>query len=345
MKIKGRSALSNPAGRFARFAHEHDEPDPETHLNTVLHADRSRSIVTENRSPDVPFDQSINVYRGCEHGCIYCFARPTHAYLDLSPGRDFETQIYYKPEAVALLRAALSKPAYVARPIAMGTNTDPYQPAERKLELTRGVLELMLELGHPVSIVTKSALVLRDLELLAALAARNLVEVVVSVTTLDPDLKRRMEPRTAGPEQRLATVRALADAGIRTGILAAPVIPALNDHEIDRIVARSAEAGARRAGYVLLRLPHEVKPLFIEWLRAEFPDRADHVLSLLRQMRGGRLNDPSFHSRQEGTGPFAELLAARFARACRVHGLNAERTALDTTQFAKPPSSPQQSLF
>ena len=304
MKIKGRGALSNPAGRFARQQSELDE-EPLERIPTELHPDASRTIIARNRSPDVPFSQSINPYRGCEHGCIYCFARPTHAYLDLSPGRDFETQIYFKPEACALLKKELARPGYEVSPIALGTNTDPYQPVEKDLGITRGLLELFAELRHPVTIVTKGALILRDVDLLTELASLNLVSVFISVTTLDAELKRRMEPRTAGPERRLQMIRELAARGIRTGVLAAPVIPALNDHELERILERAAEAGATSAGYVLLRLPHEVRGLFIEWLNAHYPDRAKHVLSLLQQMRGGRLNDPQFHSRQSGSGPFA----------------------------------------
>jgi DNA repair photolyase len=337
MKIKGRGALSNPAGRFTRLRHEPLDEVPAESAQTQLHPDASRTIIARNRSPDVPFSQSINPYRGCEHGCIYCFARATHAYLDLSPGRDFETQIFFKPDARVLLEKELSRPGYDVRPIALGTNTDPYQPVERRLKITRSILELFAELGHPATIVTKSALILRDVDILADLAQRNLVQVSISVTTLDPELKRRMEPRTAGGEKRLRVIRELAAHGVRTGVLAAPVIPAINDHELEQILERSAQAGARSAGYVLLRLPHEVKDLFVEWLQEHYPDRAGHVLSLLRQMRGGQLNDPRFHSRQNGTGPIAELLAARFERACRKHGLNRDReTALDTAAFCKP---------
>jgi DNA repair photolyase len=335
MKIKGRGALSNPAGRFARRESERDE-EPAERVLTQLHPDASRTIIARNRSPDVPFSQSINPYRGCEHGCIYCFARPTHAYLDLSPGRDFETQIYYKPDACRLLKKELARPGYAVEPIALGTNTDPYQPIEKDLRITRSLLELFAELRHPVTIVTKGALILRDLDLLAELAAANLVAVFVSVTTLDKELKRRMEPRTAGPARRLQMIGELAARGIRTGVLAAPVIPALNDHELERILEQAAAAGATSAGYVLLRLPHEVRPLFVEWLNEHYPDRARHVLNLLQQMRGGKLNDPRFHSRQSGSGPFAALLQARFERARRKHGLDAERRALDTTLFRRP---------
>ncbi|HLF10555.1 MAG TPA: PA0069 family radical SAM protein [Gammaproteobacteria bacterium] len=339
MKIKGRGALSNPVGRFAHreYAPTEEEVESVEGLPTQLHVDVSRTIIARNRSPDLPFSQSINPYRGCEHGCIYCYARPTHAYLDLSPGRDFETQLYFKPQAAKLLRAELTRADYDVSPIALGTNTDPYQPIERKLEITRSLLELLLELRHPLTIVTKGALILRDLDLLAGLAADKLVSVMVSLTTLDEDLKRRMEPRTAGPQQRLGVVRELAGHGIPTGVLLAPIIPGLNDHELEHMVQQAAECGAHGCGYVLLRLPYEVKPLFIEWLREHYPDRAEHVLSLLRQMRGGELNDPRFHSRQRGAGPFADLLRSRFERARRVHGLDDESMFdLNTGLFRRP---------
>jgi DNA repair photolyase len=354
-KIKGRGALSNREGRFAR--HERD-PDLEalaaaaatleepelTRLPTTLHVDHARTIIARNRSPDIPFDQSINPYRGCEHGCIYCYARATHSYLDLSPGRDFETEIFYKPNAVELLRAELAAPGYEPSPIAFGTNTDPYQPFERELKVTRGLLELLLERKHPITIVTKGALILRDLDLLRAFAEEELVAVHVSVTTLDDELKRRMEPRTAGPKQRLAMIRQLSAAGIPTGVMAAPVIPALNDHELEGILAAAAENGAGSAGYVLLRLPHEVAPLFVEWLRAHYPDRAEHVLSLLRQLHGGALYDSEFGSRQRGFGPFAALLKARFEKARRRHGLD-RKVELRRDLFVPPrPNKPQLDL-
>jgi DNA repair photolyase len=348
-KIKGRGALSNEAGRFARYERESDldalaaaaaaaEGTEPSKPATTLHIDRARTIIARNASPDIPFDQSINPYRGCEHGCIYCYARATHSYLDLSPGRDFETEIFYKPNAVELLRAELARPSHESSPIAFGTNTDPYQPVERELRVTRGLLELLLAHKHAVTIVTKSALILRDLDLLSAFAEQDLVAVYVSVTTLDDELKRRMEPRTAGPKQRLATIRQLAAAGIPAGVMAAPVIPALNDHELEHILEAAAENGAGSAGYMLLRLPHEVKDLFVEWLRAHYPDRAEHVLSLVRQLRGGALNDGEFGSRQRGFGPFAALLKARFEKARRRYGLTREIT-LSTDKFApaRPP--------
>ncbi len=351
-KIKGRGALSNAEGRFARYGREPDvdallaaaaasEDGEPTKLPTNLHVDHARTIIARNQSPDIPFDQSINPYRGCEHGCIYCYARATHSYLDLSPGRDFETEIFYKPNAAELLRAELARPGYEVSPIAFGTNTDPYQPVEKQLRVTRALLELLLEHRHPITIVTKGALILRDLELLRALAEQELVAVHVSVTTLDDELKRRMEPRTAGPKQRLAMIRELSAAGIPTGVMAAPMIPALNDHELEGILEAAAENGAGNAGYVLLRLPHEVAPLFVEWLRAHYPDRAEHVLSLLRQLRGGELYDAQFGSRQRGFGPFAALLKARFQKARRRYGLDREVTLRRDKFLAPRPSRPQ----
>jgi len=343
-KIKGRGALSNHPGRFARYEREPDldtlaalaadEPEP-PRIATTLHIDRARSVISRNRSPDIPFDQSVNPYRGCEHGCIYCYARATHSYLDLSPGRDFETEIFYKPNLVELLRTELDAPSYGVSPIALGTNTDPYQPVERELGCTRGILELMLERRHPVTIVTKGALILRDVDVLGELAKLDLVAVKVSLTTLDNELKRRMEPRTAGPKQRLHMIRELSGHGIPTGVLTAPIIPALNDHELERLLESAALHGATSAGYVLLRLPHEVEPLFVEWLRAQYPDRAEHVLGLLRQLRGGSLNDPKFHSRQRGSGPFAALLEARFRNARRRYRLDGS-VSLRTDLFLGP---------
>jgi DNA repair photolyase len=345
--LKGRGALSNHQGRFARrervpdaealaaAAAASDEADETPKLATRLHVDNARTIVSRNRSPDIPFEQSVNAYRGCEHGCVYCYARTTHSYLDLSPGRDFETEIFYKPAAVALLREELAKPGYRVSALALGTNTDPYQPAERDLRITRGILELMLELRHPVTIVTKGATLLRDLDILAALAERELVAVHVSLTTLDNELKRRLEPRTAGPAQRLNMIRQLAASGVPAGVITAPIIPALNDHELERLLEAAAAHGATSAGYVLLRLPHEVEGLFVEWLHEHYPDRAEHVLSLVRQLRGGALYDAEFHSRQRGQGPFAALLAARFRAARKRLALDRE-TELRSDLFEPP---------
>ncbi len=345
---KGRGAISNECGRFEperRVAVDDgwgslDEPLPP--LRTEITVDRSRTIITRNTSPDIPFDRSINPYRGCEHGCIYCFARPTHAFLGLSPGLDFESRLVIKPEAPALLRRELAKPGYVCRPIAMGTNTDPYQPIERDHNITRGILEVLSDCGHPLSIVTKSALVLRDLDILAEMASRGLVKVFLSVTTLDRGLARRMEPRAAAPGRRLETIRGLAAAGIPAGVMAAPMIPALNDHELEAILEAAQAAGAGSAGYILLRLPLEIKALFEDWLRTHYPDRASHVLSLVRQTHGGALYKDKWGERMSGTGPYADLLARRFAIACRRLDLDRNDRRLDTTQFQPPPADDRQ---
>ncbi|MBX6741614.1 MAG: PA0069 family radical SAM protein [Acetobacteraceae bacterium] len=344
---KGRGAVSNPAVRFESTAREAFDDGWGTlaeftdlpPLPTTLLKDRSKSAMAWNNSPDIGFDRSINPYRGCEHGCIYCYARPTHAYLGHSPGLDFETQLYFKPDLPALLEKELRKPGYVPRPVALGANTDPYQPVERTLSLTRQVLEVLERFGHPVTIVTKSAGVLRDLDILVRLARRNLVHVCLSVTTLDPALARRMEPRAAAPARRLAAIQALAQAGVPVGVLAAPMIPGLNDAELERILAACAAAGATRAGYVLLRLPLEIAGLFEDWLHAHMPDRAARVLALVRQTRGGNLYDSRFGKRQSGTGPYAEMLASRFRVAVERLGLNragVRGQGLDCSQFAVP---------
>lgn len=340
--LKGRGTDQFPANRFQPTRVERDadvEPVPGA-LRTRLHREQARSIITRNKSPDVGFDRSINPYRGCEHGCIYCFARPSHAYLDLSPGLDFETEIFYKANAAEQLRIELGRPNYRCAPIALGINTDAYQPCERELGLTRKLLEVLLECRHPVSLLTKSDAILRDTDLLAEMARHQLVQVRVSLTTLDDDLKRRLEPRTASGRGRLRTLRALADAGVPVGVMAAPMIPALNDAELETLLAAAAEHGARWAGYVLLRLPYEVAPLFENWLQEHYPLRAAHVLSLVRQSRGGKLNDPNFGSRMRGQGVFAELLRTRFRRACRRLGLNTTEAVLDCSQF-RPPARPQ----
>jgi DNA repair photolyase len=343
--IKGRGALSNREGRYARRESVPDgdaldaallEGDAPAPPPTEVHVDAARTIIARNHSPDVGFEQSINPYRGCEHGCIYCYARPAHSYLDLSPGRDFETKIFYKPNAAQLLRAELAAPRYEVKPIHIGGNTDPYQPLERKLRSTRAILEVLLELKHPLTLITKGGLILRDLDLLERLAQDDLVSVMVSVTTLDDDLKRKLEPRTASPKQRLNVIRELNAHGVPTGVMAAPIIPTLNDHELERILTEAAAAGARSAGFVLLRLPHELKELFEEWLRVHYPDRAEHVLSLIRQMHGGSLYNSTFHGRQRGAGPFAALLQARFERSRRMLGLN-RPTVLNTAAFVRPP--------
>ena len=342
---KGRGATFNPRVRFEStdldpfddgwdsLAHARvDDPPPRTEVTP----DSSRSVLVRQTSPDIPFDRSINPYRGCEHGCVYCYARPTHAYLGLSPGLDFETKLVAKFDAASLLERELSRPGYNCQPIALGTNTDPYQPVERRLRITRGVLEVLARCGHPLTIVTKSAAVVRDLDLLAPMARQDLARVAISVTTLDGDLARRLEPRAAAPHRRLQAIRQLSDAGVPTAVMVAPIIPALTDHEIERIVEAGAAAGATSAGYVLLRLPHEVKELFAGWLAAHAPGRADHVLSLVRQCRGGRLYDATFGRRMRGEGPYAQLIERRFAAAKRRFGLTSPGRPLRTDLFAPP---------
>jgi DNA repair photolyase len=339
---KARGSLSNPGCRFDRLQCEavddgwdldaEEAPAPRTE---VLE-DRSRSAITRNDSPDVPFDQSLNPYRGCEHGCIYCFARPSHAYLGLSPGLDFETTILAKPQAPALLRRELCRPGYRCRVIAFGTNTDPYQPVERRLRIMRGCLEVLAEARHPVSITTKGALVTRDIDLLAPMAAERLAAVGVSVTTLDRDLCRKLEPRAAVPDQRLEAIRRLAAAGIPTTVMVAPVIPAITDHELERILTAARQAGATSAAYILLRLPLEVESLVTEWLQTHAPAKADHVLSLMRQSRGGKLYSCRFNDRRTGTGVHAEMLAQRFRLAARRLGFDERGWDFDTSAFTPP---------
>ena len=353
---RGRGAVSNPAPRYDTMAAEPFDDGWNTldsfqdlpPLPTTLTRDASRSVISWNTSPDLGFDRAVNPYRGCEHGCVYCYARPTHAYLGYSPGLDFETRLTFKPDVAALLEKELRKPGYTAMPIALGSNTDPYQPVERTLKLTRSVLEVLERFGHPLSIVTKSAGVLRDLDILQRLAARGLVRVWLSVTTLDNTLARRMEPRAASPERRLAALAALAQAGVPAGVLAAPMIPGLNDAELEKILGRAAQAGAKHAGYVLLRLPHELRQMFEDWLNTHYPERAKHVLNLVRETRAGALNDSRFHDRFVGHGPYAELLGKRFDRAVRALGL-LERTKLETRHFAAPAdgrgAEPQLRLF
>jgi DNA repair photolyase len=347
---RGRGAVRNVPGRYDRHHVEpfdedgpaggpDDDPPP---IPTTLTPDHARSILSSNDSPDVPFERSINPYRGCEHGCTYCFARATHAYLGLSPGLDFETRLFYKPDAAALLRRELARPGYRCTPVALGANTDPYQPAERRLGLTRTILEVLAEHLHPCLVVTKSRLVLRDLDLLAPLAAERLAAVYVSITTLDPDLARSMEPRAATPARRLATVRALADAGVPTGVLVSPVVPGLTEPEIERILSAAKDAGARSASFLLLRLPHEVEDVFVDWLRAYAPGRVDKVLGAVREMYGDRLYDSTFGVRGRGSGPRAELLRRRFDVASRRLGLASARIELDTSRFRVPPRAVRQ---
>jgi DNA repair photolyase len=339
---KGRGAISAPDGRFSTRPVDYD--DAEAHARaqhapaTSIRAMPAGRIISSNNSPDVPFDRSINPYQGCEHGCVYCYARPSHSYLDLSPGLDFETQIFYKPNAVAKLLEAWEAPGYDCKPITLGANTDPYQPAERRLELTRDLLAAFLQHRHPVSIITKGSLICRDIDLLAELAASDLCSVAISLPTLDPDLKRIMEPRVPSAASRLNAINALTAAGVPTSVLVAPLIPAINDHELETILQTAASAGAEAARYIFLRLPHEVKAIFADWLSVHFPDRADRVSSLMRQAAGGRDYDSRYGFRQTGRGPYAEMLASRFAAASRRFGLQprARQESLDCRQFTKP---------
>jgi DNA repair photolyase len=340
--FKGRGALANPGNRFDRNqVDELDDgwfqEDPPDRVETQLLVDASRSVIAHNDSPDIAYDQSINPYRGCEHGCIFCYARPTHAYLGMSPGIDFETRLVYKPDAAQLLRNELSRPGYECRHIMLGSNTDPYQPVERKLGITRAILEVLAETRHPVAITTRSALLLRDLDLLAAMAKQGLVMVMYSITTFDADLKRKLEPRSASSEARLHAMRALRRAGVPVGVLAAPMIPAVNDSELEAILERAAEAGARHAGYVLLRLPLEVKDLFRQWLGVHMPDRAAHVMSLINDAREGKDNSSKFKERMRGTGVWAELLRDRFRLASRRLGFTSDRRIELATDLFRPP--------
>ncbi|WCT74895.1 PA0069 family radical SAM protein [Sphingomonas naphthae] len=313
-------------------------------LRTTVAHETPRTIITKNNSPDIGFDRSINAYRGCEHGCIYCFARPTHAFHDLSPGLDFETKLFAKPDAPALLRAELGKRGYEPKPIAMGTNTDPYQPIEGRYHLTRQLLEILAEHGHGCTITTKSNRVVRDLDILAPMAARGLVAVAMSIPTIDPATARTLEPRAPHPARRLAAVKALSDAGVPTFVSLAPVIPAITDHEMEHIIEAAAAHGARSAFFLPVRLPHEVAPLFRAWLEAHHPDRAGKVMSIITSIRDGRENDPNFFTRMRGTGPWADLMRGRFQIACKRHGLNRERFRIRTDLFV-PPQGPQLNLF
>jgi DNA repair photolyase len=350
---KGRGAVGNPKPRFdaeERYAVDDgwgsSDPDDLPPLRTSVSADSSRKIIARNDSPDLPFDRSINPYRGCEHGCVYCFARPTHAYLGLSPGLDFETKLVAKHQAADLLRAELAKPSYRPAAIALGTNTDPYQPIEKGLKITRQILEVLAETRHPLGIVTKSHLVTRDIDILAPMAREGLVRVFLSVTTLDNDLSRRMEPRASSPARRLDAIRQLQGAGIPCGVLAAPMIPSLNDHELENILEAAASEGARWAGYILLRLPLEIKELFNDWLDVHAPDRKNRILKILRESRGGKLYDSKWGQRMTGKGVFADLLARRFERATKRLGLNQSEPEVDCSKFQPPARDPRQfSLF
>jgi len=339
---RGRGAVSNATGRFETLQREtfddgwNDQDAAVTPLRTTVTAENAKVIITRNDSPDVGFDRSINPYRGCEHGCIYCYARPAHAYMGLSPGLDFESKLFFKPQAAQLLERELSKPAYAPGVIHIGGNTDPYQPQERRLRITREILAVMDRFHHPLSIITKSALIGRDVDILGPMGQAGLARAAVSVTTLDRTLARTMEPRAATPERRLEAVRRLADAGVPTVVMFAPVIPGLNDHELEAVLERAAAAGAFTAAYVALRLPREIKDLFAEWLAANVPDRAQRVMSLVRQMRGGKDYDAQWGKRMKGEGPVADMIGQRFRVARRRLGLDRVSPPLDTKQFRVP---------
>ena len=358
---KGRGATFNPANRFRREQREpvddgwaapaeaesgdHDPPP----LKTIVRIQPARTIISRNDSPDIPFTQSINPYQGCEHGCVYCYARPTHAYLDLSPGLDFETKLFAKPNAAELLRAELAKPGYRCEPIALGANTDPYQPIEREWKITRAVIEVLAQYDHPLTITTKGALIERDLDLLAPMAEKGLVRVFISIAMLDRELARKLDPRAAAPHRRLQIVKALSAAGVPVGVNVAPVIPQLTDRELEAILEAAANAGATHAAWTMLRLPLEVAPLFRDWLAVHYPLRAEHVMSIVRQIRGGKDNESRFGVRMGGQGEFADLIRKRFAIACKRLELNTDRDApLDTLQFRAPGARgapPQLDLF
>ena len=352
---KGRGAVSNLQGRFERDQREAfddgwvapEEPSADDgaaaeaalppRLVTQVTREQARSILSRNSSPDIPFDTSLNPYRGCEHGCIYCFARPTHAYLDLSPGLDFETKLYAKANAAERLRDELSRPSYRCETIALGVNTDAYQPIEREQRITRGILEVLHDTDHPVALITKSSLIERDIDLLAPMAAQRLAVAAVTITTLDADLARTLEPRAATPSRRLRTIRELTDAGIPVGVSVAPVIPFITEPDLERILEAAHEAGAVYANYIVLRLPWEVRPLFQEWLQAHFPDRAERVMNRVREMRGGKDYDADFASRMRGTGIWADLIRQRFYKAADRLGFRYNRFELDSSRFRAPP--------
>ncbi len=341
---RGRAAGMNPAGRFepqerVTFDDGWESLEDLAPFRTEVQVERPRSVITRNDSPDIPFDRSINPYRGCEHGCIYCFARPTHGFMGLSAGLDFEAKLFAKPDAPKLLERELAKPGYKPRTIAIGTNTDPYQPIEREWRIMRQILELLDRANHPVTVVTKSALILRDLDILSAMAARGIAKVAISVTTLDRKLARTMEPRASTPTKRLEAIRALSEAGVPTGVMMAPVIPALNDHEIERVLDSAKAAGASEAGYVLLRLPLEVSPLFRDWLLQHYPDRYRHVMSLVRSMRGGKDYDAEFGKRMKGAGPYAWQISRRFEMTTKRLGLVRRGMHLRDDLFVPPDGS------
>jgi len=349
---KGRGAGINPEGRFETIRREpfddgwNTPEDERPALQTQVAEERVKSIIARNHSPDVPFTQSINPYQGCEHGCVYCYARPTHAYRSLSPGIDFETRLFAKVNAAERLREELSRPGYRCEVISIGANTDPYQPIERDFKITRGILEVCAEFNQPVGIVTKNAMVERDIDILSSMARKNLVNVFISCNNLDHDLARRLEPRCSAPLRRLQAMRRLSEAGVPVGVIVAPVIPFLTDHQIEPVLEAAWDQGARQAGYILMRLPWEVKDLFKDWLERHYPLKAKHVMSRVREMRNGRDNDPEFGSRMRGTGELADFLSRRFDVACGRIGFNSGRRneALDTTNFAVP-SCGQMPLF
>jgi len=348
---KGRGATLQIEGRFESVARERvddgwgtaEEALPP--FKTTVTAERAKSVLQKQDSSDLAFEYSLNAYRGCEHGCIYCYARPSHGYLNLSPGLDFETKLFAKPEAAMLLRAELAKPSYHCAPIALGVNTDSYQPIEHEWKITRQILEVLAECKHPLSIITKSALIERDIDLLAQMARDNLVQVFITVTTLDAEVARKLEPRAASPRRRLQAMQRLNEAGVPCGVLVAPVVPFLTDAELENILQAAYEHGARTAHYSLLRLPYELKNLFKDWLSVHYPLKAEHVMSRLREMRGGRENDSEFGSRFRGQGLFAQLLAQRFQLASERLGFNRETMALNTASFSKPARGGQQALF
>ena len=349
MKTKSRGTIDQPINRFAHQEYQSIDDGwfvEEEFVNpkTTLHRDPSRRVISLNNSPDVPFDRSINPYKGCEHGCIYCYARPTHAYLDLSPGLDFETQIFYKPDAASLLQKELARSGYQCKPIGLGTNTDPWQQAERKLGITRDILQVLRRFNHPVTIVTKSTGIERDIDILEDLARKNLVMVNISICTLDEELSRKMEPRAASPKSKLRTIERLSHAGIPVGVIVGPVIPVLNDSEIESILDQSANMGAQYSHYIMLRLPLEVAPLFSNWLEDHYPLKKDHVLNRIRDVRGGKINQGEFRHRMRGTGVFADIIEKRFNRAWRSANYMAE-PVLDCSLFANPDIPIQKQLF
>lgn len=338
---KGRGAVRNEAGRFETVTsvpfYDDWQPDPQApKIPTQISVDHAKTIISRNQSPDIPFDQSINPYRGCEHGCIYCFARPTHSYLGLSPGLDFETRLYKKPNAAKLLEQELQKKQYQVKTIALGVNTDAYQPIEKDELITRSLLQVLHQYKHPVSIITKSALIERDIDILSEMAKDNLCSVIVSLTTLDKHLCRIMEPRAAASQRRLTTIGRLSDAGIPTGILFAPAIPFINDHELERILSTAAEHGAQSAAYIVLRLPHELTDIWSDWLHEHYPDRAQRVMKIVKLMRGGKEYQATFGERMTGTGDFAQLLNARFKLALRKYQLQHRSDTLNTSMFCVP---------